>query len=158
MTPELEVLARRVVACKGWRWMPGMLALRTAHPVVVERGAPSLIPVRLMGCITDHEEVAGITLHGELLEAGHVVVNGWHRSSDLIPDLSDPVTCAALLLLVREAWGDPRLAAIYCEAANPGQSEGWAVQCADNRLPVAGEDYPSEAEALLAALEAAPCP
>ncbi len=25
MTPELEALARRAVACKNWRWMPGML-------------------------------------------------------------------------------------------------------------------------------------
>lgn len=24
MTPELEALARRAVACRGWRWMPGM--------------------------------------------------------------------------------------------------------------------------------------
>ena len=26
MSPELEALARRAVACKGWRWMAGMLA------------------------------------------------------------------------------------------------------------------------------------
>lgn len=26
MTPELEALARRAVACKAFRWMPGMLA------------------------------------------------------------------------------------------------------------------------------------
>jgi len=25
MTPEMLDLARRAVACKGWRWMPGML-------------------------------------------------------------------------------------------------------------------------------------
>ena len=24
MTPELEALARRAVACPRWRWMPGM--------------------------------------------------------------------------------------------------------------------------------------
>ena len=72
------------------------------------------------------------------------------------PDLADPATLGCLLALVREAWGDSRLVAIFCEAANPGQSEGWAVQTADNRLPVAGDDYPSEAEALVAALEAAP--
>ena len=75
---------------------------------------------------------------------------------DRVPDLSDPATLGGLLALVREAWGDPRLAAIFCEAANAGQSEGWAVQPADNRLPVAGEDYPTEAAALVAALEAAP--
>jgi hypothetical protein len=75
----------------------------------------------------------------------------------MVPDLTDPATLGCLLTLVREAWGDPRLVVIYHgEAAYPGQSEGWAVQCADNRLPVAGEDYPSEGEALVAALEAAP--
>ena len=95
-----EEWGRVAVSLPGWRWMPGMLALRTTHPVVVERGAPTLIPVRLMGSITEHEEVAGITLHGELLEAGHVVVNGWHRSSDLIPDPDDPCTAGGLLALL----------------------------------------------------------
>ena len=28
MTPELEALARRAVACPRWRWMPGMAYLR----------------------------------------------------------------------------------------------------------------------------------
>ena len=73
-----------------------------------------------------------------------------------LPDLTDPATLGCLLALVREALGHPRLVAIYCEPAHPGQSEGWAVQAADNRMPVAGEDYATEAEALVAALEAAP--
>lgn len=107
MNEEFVTLGKRAVASRNWRWMPGMLALRTTHPVAVKRGASSLIPVRLMGSITDHEEVAGITLHGELLEAGHVVVNGWHRSSDLIPDLTDPATLGCLLALVRGSWGMP---------------------------------------------------
>jgi hypothetical protein len=77
------------------------------------------------------------------------------KFEDPLPDLADAATTGVLLALVREAWGDPRLVAIYCEAANPGQSEGWAVQCADNRLPLAGEHL-TEAEALVAALEAAP--
>jgi hypothetical protein len=78
------------------------------------------------------------------------------RPTDALPDLSDAATLGCLLALVREAWGDPRLVAIYCEAAHAGQSEGWAVQTADNRLPVAGEDHETEAAALVAALEAAP--
>lgn len=78
----------------------------------------------------------------------------WHHGCTLVVD--DPATLGTMTALVREAWGDPRLVAIYCEAAHPGQSEGWAVQTADNRLPVAGGDYGSEAEALVAALEAAP--
>ncbi len=77
-----------------------------------------------------------------------------HIASSL-PDLTDPATLGCLLQLVRDAWGDPRLVAIYCEPAHPGQSEGWAVQSADNRLSVAGENYENEAAALVAALEAA---
>ena len=87
-----------------------------------------------------------------------------HRIGDLkltpypgsLPDLTDPATLGCLLALVREAWGDPRLVAIYCEPAHPGQSEGWAVQRADNRMPVVGEDHATEAEALVAALEVGP--
>lgn len=29
MTEEMTALARRAVACKGWRWMPGMRTLPT---------------------------------------------------------------------------------------------------------------------------------
>ena len=72
-----------------------------------------------------------------------------------VPDLTDPATLGCLLAIVREAYGQFRLVAIYCDPAN-GQSDGWAVQCAENRLPVAGEGYDFEAEALVAALEAAP--
>ena len=32
MTPELQALARRAVACKGWRWMPGMGCVNPALP------------------------------------------------------------------------------------------------------------------------------
>ena len=127
MTAEQIDLARRAVACKGWRWRPGMRYL-------VPRTSPL-------------ESIAGRVPD---------LTRGWTRPPGMLSDLTDPATLGCLLALVREAWGDPRLVAIYCEAAHPGQSEGWAVQCADNRLPVAGEDYPSEAEALVAALEAAP--
>lgn len=29
MTSDIEALARRAVACKGWRWVPGMLGAGT---------------------------------------------------------------------------------------------------------------------------------
>ena len=126
MTPELEALARRAVACPRWRWMPGILA--------IEWPAPGM----------------GLTRRPMRVD------DGWPDVGVYLPDLADPATLGCLTALVREAWGDPRLVAIYCEAANPGQSEGWAVQCADNRLPVVGEDHATEAEALVAALEVGP--
>lgn len=129
MNPDQIDLARRAVACKGWRWMPGALVRRWSG----------------------HGEVSAAARVSTLAEPGTFwLAEGW------VPDLTDPATLGCLLALVREAWGDPRLVAIYCEAAHPGQSEGWAVQAADNRLPVAGEDHPSEAAALVVALEAAP--
>ena len=135
MTPDPTALARRAVACKRWRWMPGMLTLPFR-----ESGPNS--PVCHPAWRVIYEGGCGPFANPD--------------NNDAPPDLTDPATLGCLLAIVREAWGDPRLVAIYCEAAHPGQSEGWAVQCADNRLPVASEDYPSEAEALVAALEAAP--
>lgn len=83
----------------------------------------------------------------------------WRFYSDgvgWLPDLTDPATLGCLLALVREAHGRCTLAAVWCEPSSPGQSEGWAVQDADNRMPIAGLDFESEAEALVVALEAAP--
>jgi len=84
-------------------------------------------------------------------------------SSDVLPDLTDSATLGCLLALVREAWGDPTIG---------------AVQAGDYKTAVAGLTIPSrshwlvmragavgldvhkhgdtEAEALVAALEAAP--
>lgn len=72
-----------------------------------------------------------------------------HRS---VPDLTDPATKGALLHLVREAWGDPGLYAM-------GRG-GWRVcgGCTDGHqtgLTKSGVRA-TEAEALVAALKAAP--
>ena len=69
---------------------------------------------------------------------------------NLVPDLTDPATMGCLLALVREAWG-PTFHLI--------PQGGWLVQGA--RLPDGGTINlgicaTSEAEALVAALEAAP--
>lgn len=98
MSPELIELPRRAVACKGWRWMPGM---------------------RLQnGYMLKDEDFP--TLGDEY---------GW------LPDLEDPATMGCLLALVREAWG---------------VRVDWMTLAR-----VLGEDA-TEAEALVAALEAAP--
>jgi hypothetical protein len=129
MTPEQNELGRRAAACKGWRWVEGMRVRRwDDHLTMWERNRVSLTADRDTFWLRE----------------------GW------VPDLGDPATRGCLLALVREAYGDPRLVAIYCEPANYGQSEGWAIQCADNRLPVAGDGHAGEAEALVAALDAAP--
>lgn len=129
MSTGLIDLGWRAVACKGWRWMPGMGVRRWL----------------------DSDGLSAITRVNVRAERSTFwLAEGW------VPDLTDPATLGCLTALVREAWADPRLVAIYCELAHIGQSEGWAVQSAGNWFPVAGHDYATEAEALVAALEAAP--
>ena len=116
MTPELEALGRQAVACKGWRWMPGM------HATV-----PKNLPMAW-----------GTTRACRIPHSVHPT---------MVPDLSDPATLGCLLALVRDAWGDP-LAHVAPVAG------GWRVW-----LEVDLEvffDGATEAEALVAALEAAP--
>jgi hypothetical protein len=66
---------------------------------------------------------------------------------DALPDLSDPATRGCLLALVREAWGDPHLSAV----AFAGD---WRVHGDSDGM--CSHDHDTEAEALIAALEAAP--
>ena len=122
MTEEQSALARRAVACKGWRWMPGML---TDEGRRVMRVWPDDLGIKW----------------------SHLLDNRVVRDADALPDLTDPATLGCLLALMREAWGDPRA---YVRAAF-----GWELitdYCVGKRPP-GGE---TEAEALVAALEAAP--
>lgn len=116
MTPPSLDLARRAVACRGWRWTPGMRW-------VVARAAP-------------------------LEDYGGRIHDGIRRAPDGpgLPDLSDPATLGCVLALVRAAWGDPH--------AYLAPGDGWCVG-RGARDGIYGEGA-TEAEALIAALEAAP--
>ena len=46
MDTTMEVLARRAVACKGFRWMPGMLVERPDGIEEAEEAALALEPVQ----------------------------------------------------------------------------------------------------------------
>jgi hypothetical protein len=122
MTPDQVGLARRLVACRGWRWMPGMSARRWSG----------------------HGEVSAVARVSAPARETPWLSEGW------LPDLSDPATLGCLLALVREAWGP---------AYGTGRphlrptATGWFV--ASCGYPVAPEGL-TEAEALVAALEAAP--
>ena len=78
MSAELESLARRAVACRGWRWMPGM---------------------RWSTSTKDGQDG-----HGRLDDYQPEYMG---RPSDALPDLTDPATLGCVLALVREAWGLP---------------------------------------------------
>jgi hypothetical protein len=125
MTDEMIALGRRAVACKVWRWMPGMRW-------IVSRVAPL-------------EDYAGR------------IVDGGRRAPDGpgLPDLSDPATLGCLLALVREAWEDPHLYTLH--------DIHWTVRLRDGVTTAFEPEDDSwvgtgatEAQALVAALEAAP--
>jgi hypothetical protein len=125
MNEEQIALARRAVACKGWRWVPGMLT--TCDLRVVDGGDEYVIGHR-----------SGPTKDG----------GGWYdgEAAGLLPDLTDAATLGCLLALVREAHGQTTLSPVS------GGKRRWFL--ADyGTTALQGE---SEAELLVAALEAAP--
>ena len=122
MTEEQTALARRTVACKGFRWLPGML-----DPFG-----------RRVMCVWPDD--LGI-------KWSHIPENCVVRDADALPDLSDAATLGCLLALVREAWNDQRA---YMRA---GFGWEWITDYCVEKWPPGGE---TEAEALVAALEAAP--
>lgn len=71
-----------------------------------------------------------------------------YRWADLthVPDLTDPATLGCLLALVRKAWNDPQMCT-YGRGL-------WDVVSKSEQIVT--QDWESEAEALVAALEAAP--
>ena len=123
---NLKQLGRRAVACRRWRWMPGM---------VTETG------IRVLRRDTD-----GYTI-GYGPRTSYCIME---VTSDALPDLRDPATMGGLLALVREAWGDSVYllpdAGWYVKGARlkNGSTISLGI-CAD-----------TEAAALVAALEAAP--
>jgi len=121
---RLEALGQRAVACKGLRWMAGMLGL------------------------SNHSSERSIWIR--------VVDPPMDDTSECWPDFSDPATVGCLLALVREAldprvWGSP-----LCLAKT---KDGWELgyfghfSSGDWFSPF--DTHSTEAEALVAALEAA---
>ena len=135
----LEQLARRAVACKRWRWMPGMLAVH-------------------------HQDYGNNGLDGRVIEIDDKEGPMWIGWGDLYlplfegswPDLSDPATLGCLLGLVREAWGP-------AASVSVNMSGFWAVGGATvQKGKSAGHTINlgiwknSELDALVSALEVAP--
>jgi len=122
---EARSLARRAVACRGWRWMHGMSN---------DQG-------EVIDCV---DVTTGAAYCGE-----------WDANMTALPNLQDPATVGCLLALVREAWSDECAGHSYDELAN-----GWFFKArvrdgGGGNVCILG-CFSSEAEVLVAALEAAP--
>ena len=112
-------LGKRAIACKCWRWMPGM----SVNGMVVVDADESGLEVVRKGTVQDWP-----------LEYAY-------------PDLTDPATLGCLLALVREAYA-PATWITTSASMTAGGVHGWRIKGLD--LPT----QPTEAEALVAALEA----
>lgn len=84
MTEEMTEIARRAVACKGWRWLRGMLR----H---------------------DDYRYVGSGVWARWSDTASVMT-ALHMP-DQLPDLTDSATLGCLLALVREAWGEVMISA-----------------------------------------------
>ena len=133
-----QSLGVRAVACKGFLWMPGMLAMYTWGGTARDRFL----------CADDD----GVHMVVESKVVGEGEPLTWLRkrpasfARDCLPDLDDPATLGCLLALVREAWGGRRVWVMQIGGHwRVGDSLGWVGPTCD-----------TEAEALVAALEAAP--
>ena len=135
-------IAARAVACPGWRHLKGMDSLEESRVLEVGTGlAEGLV---LWACPVTHAMTWAHVPTFPLSEfEDELEVRAW------LPDLSEPLTRLGLLHLVREAWGH--------EDAYSGKTHNgrrWGVRCQDFARYMGEGD--TEAESLVAALEAAP--
>jgi hypothetical protein len=147
MTPDLDAMAETLSADlatlhRAGRisspWLAGMLAWKRGH-----------VRERVLGTTTLDRYVTGAALRGPRAGTWHVT-----SLSIAVPDLSDPVTCAALLLLVREAWGDPTASTAATREGDG--SRGWVMDCWEPRSPLHSlGPFGTEVAALCAAIHAA---
>ena len=130
---EALALGKRAVACKAWHRTPGMRAIDGSRVVQVGESVRRGDGAPLSGCLV-------WTLPADC--------------SSLLPDLRDHATIGGLLALVREAWDDARISTYavkmkgqhWWNVGVPWEADSGGRFCAT---------APSEAEALVLALEAA---
>jgi hypothetical protein len=144
MTEEQIALARRAVACKGWRWMPGMSIC--AMGLTSLRGLDICDHGRVLDVMND-DGMQMVSASEYPYDEDGVPEYRWADAMH-IPDLGDPATLGCLLALVREAHGHKLLHLSYRITKSEA---GFACYTPRPRPWVS-----SEAEALVAALEDAP--
>ena len=167
MTPTLEALARQLVASPRWQWLRGMaVAVRL----------PTSREAWCMGRVTDvrDREISRWAAPVEVLtlspgcwicfSPGKRIPYVWNRVNiwsetrppskglpvgSVFPDLSDPVTAAALLPLAREVSGDPGL---HVVPVLVNGSAWWWTVVTGRAEPMVHRHHESEVEALAAVI------
>lgn len=136
-------LARRAVACRHWRWAPGMLSR-------CDTDTRRAVYRWLVGLDTRHYGIVCVVedKHGRPCRSVATLQPG----PDDLPDLTDQATLGCLLALVREAWRD----SLICVAVDNTSAGWWVDGWTAARPQVPCDLHPTEAVALVAALEGAP--
>lgn len=133
---QAEALGRRWIAAGGW-WLAGML-----------NGAGKFARVLVTSGDPDDPEFCAAE-EGATEDDCYAV---WVGYPGCWPDLRDPATLGACLAVVRERWGEPRAHLWPAEDADGGTP--WLFRLCYGAAPRCEGN--TEAEALVAALEAAP--
>ena len=128
MTDEQIALARRAVACRGWKWMPGVLTDRGDRVVTVSRDN-----------------------YTRMYDPNRFYTSATYNMT-VLPDLTDPATLGCLLAMVREAWSMPMGITL---SYSFGESL-WNVVWEDSKHGGWCGRGKTEAEALVDALGSAP--
>ena len=141
---EWQDLGRRAV-CRHWRWLPGMVDAATG--------------LRVVKAGTDEDPRIGLGSLNDFILFHPGMMKGHH------PDFRDAATLGCLLALVREGWPNVVIWVARDCAVDPlddseyllDDVEGWTVcgGCGDDYVGCFGSGK-TEADALVAALEAAP--
>lgn len=130
MNAEELGIARRLVACKGWVWIPGMVNEDGARFVCME----------------------GVRKHrfwGPTRGKWHLIIG------TPFPDISDELTRLGVLAVVRRAWGDDSIGITKAGDEWAVTMAYVEIVSGDARMSILRRG-PTELAALLAALEAAP--
>lgn len=161
MSGNNEELGRRAVACKAWRWMPGMLVSVTDQYLqrvdggwrgeggLFVEGDASRIRRRLH-MAPEHDDWNEKEIDWPPKHRARVAGYPDDAQPDPLPVLTDSATVGCILSLVRESYNDPTA---YCTAR-----ADWL--CYVDRHQDGCHTYygrhDTEAEALVVALEQAP--
>ena len=147
---QLKTLGRRARRCAGWKWMPGMLVFA---PALRGAGEPETGPLYARLVSMGGLGIANAAGNERLIDCDSL-----RPETILMPDFRDPATLGWLLALVRDALNDPALCVVsYYVPDGRAHKVVWSVEPTDQQWQQKHKlfDFVSEAEALVAALEAA---